>query len=223
MVHPIGIEVVTYISGRSDALVSVCILASLYAFLRIQEHLTWHLLCVLFLFAALLSKESAVVLPVIFCCIAWAFPNYRTKKHYSTAIALLCVCATYALYRLLYLESEGTGALSWIAYASTTDRLRTLPFTYGVPHGYYLLVAPNVVGRYTATPWDNMALHLAYIAHRKTYTNILANLDTAWLTPSTTHCCTANINSARALDLPTSHWTICSIGTSKNLAKSECR
>lgn len=66
-VHPIHTEAVTYISGRGDLLASVLLLAGILLFLKSKR---WgsrlrYLLSLVFLFLALLAKETAAIFPLL--------------------------------------------------------------------------------------------------------------------------------------------------------------
>lgn len=68
-VHPINTEAVTYISGRSDPLCTVFFLSSVICYIKYrftQHRIKTYLISSVFLFTlALLSRESALVLPLI--------------------------------------------------------------------------------------------------------------------------------------------------------------
>jgi protein O-mannosyl-transferase len=61
-VHPVHTEAVTYLSGRSDPLGGVCLLAALLAFLRDREERSWRwrTLSLTAFFLALLAREAAL-------------------------------------------------------------------------------------------------------------------------------------------------------------------
>jgi tetratricopeptide (TPR) repeat protein len=71
LIHPLGTETVTYLSGRATGLMSFFCLSSLYLFSRASQlrqrsapFLTTYLAAILCLALALLSKETAITLPV---------------------------------------------------------------------------------------------------------------------------------------------------------------
>jgi tetratricopeptide (TPR) repeat protein len=73
-VHPIHVESVAWISGVTDPLMTVTMLASALAFLRWQQTRSAATYAVAIIFAALafLSKEPAIVLPILLTVSAWA-------------------------------------------------------------------------------------------------------------------------------------------------------
>ena len=66
VLHPVQTEAVTYICGRSTALMTLFYLASLVTYLQAGERRVraWNLLSVLFFLLACLTKETALTLPV---------------------------------------------------------------------------------------------------------------------------------------------------------------
>lgn len=124
-VHPIGIEVVTFVSGRSDALASFFMLLSFYSY--VQKNPWWQLLTIFSVIAGLFSKESAVIVAPLLLFISWFYKEHRSKTHWLTASTLLLISVVYAALRLSNLD-DGTGSLSWIARASFTERLMTIPY-----------------------------------------------------------------------------------------------
>jgi protein O-mannosyl-transferase len=63
-VHPVQVEAITYITGRSDALVTLFFMAALYFFIRLRLSEEWSIrpygLSLTFHFLAILSKENAI-------------------------------------------------------------------------------------------------------------------------------------------------------------------
>jgi protein O-mannosyl-transferase len=66
LVLPCHSEAVSWVSGRTDVLATAFALGSVVAFLMARERRGWGPVCLLLLFAALLSKESTIVLPAVF-------------------------------------------------------------------------------------------------------------------------------------------------------------
>ena len=107
LLHPLQTESVAYISGRSDALCGMFASASLAAFLyRRTPAISWAgVLPVVLLFgAALLSKEQAVALPVLF-----VFTDFWWNPEFSFRGAR----ANWRLYTVLALGVAGGVALFW--------------------------------------------------------------------------------------------------------------
>ena len=107
LLHPLQAESVAYISGRSDALCGLFGSASFAAFLyRRSPAISWPgVASVVLLFAAaLLTKEQAVVLPVLFVLTDfWWNPESRVRS----------VRANWKLYATLAVGAAGGVALFW--------------------------------------------------------------------------------------------------------------
>jgi tetratricopeptide (TPR) repeat protein len=107
LLHPFQAESVAYISGRSDALCGMFGCASFAAFLyRRSSAISWAgVLPVVLLFgAAVLTKEQAVVLPVLFVL---------TDLWWNPDSPLRAVRANWKLYAVLALGAAGAVALFW--------------------------------------------------------------------------------------------------------------
>ena len=72
-IHPMRHEVVGWVSGTTESLWSALFLVALLAYLQSHEAHRWRWMAVSYFFyaAALLSKETAIVLPIIVCTHAW--------------------------------------------------------------------------------------------------------------------------------------------------------
>jgi tetratricopeptide (TPR) repeat protein len=107
LLHPLQAESVAYISGRSDSLCGMLGCASFAAFLyRRSPAISWAgVLAVLVPFgASVLTKEQAVVLPVLFVLTdSWWNPESRVRS----------VLANWRLYAVLALGAAGGVALFW--------------------------------------------------------------------------------------------------------------
>lgn len=124
-VHPLGTESVGYVSGRSEVLVALFVLA---AMLCARSVFVWHnrrvagedagrpplaALCGTILFAALaaLSKESAAALPVIVLAYDWlVLPGPRAARAFRLKwllLPLLVLGIALATFRVLALLGDG--------------------------------------------------------------------------------------------------------------------
>ena len=67
LIHPLQTEAVTYVAGRGDLLVALFMLLGIWFFLESQErrHILYRTLTILSLALALLSRETAIVLPIL--------------------------------------------------------------------------------------------------------------------------------------------------------------
>lgn len=90
-IHPLTAQTVAFISGRNDSLLAIFIFTSLIFFLDFlqtqkKKHVIWHLI---FFALALLTKETAVILPVI--CVIYLLIFIGWKKiieNYKTYLKL---------------------------------------------------------------------------------------------------------------------------------------
>ncbi len=109
-VHPIMLHSVAWIVGRNDILLCIFSLASLIFlhkyFLSKQKHFfIFHLLFFCF---ALLSKENAIVLPLIFAASYFVFDEFKIKN--SVIILLLWFCILVIWY---IIRSKIVGSVSY--------------------------------------------------------------------------------------------------------------
>jgi 4-amino-4-deoxy-L-arabinose transferase-like glycosyltransferase len=90
-VHPIHLEAVAYVSALAEPLAAAAILGGLISYLRYRREgqLKWLVATCLCQFAGLLTKETAVVLPVLLVALEFSFgkPETRTKAAIYPAIA----------------------------------------------------------------------------------------------------------------------------------------
>jgi len=134
LLHPLQTESVAYISGRSDALCGMFASASFAAFLyRRTPAISWAgVLPVVLLFgAALLSKEQAVALPVLFAFTDfWWNPEFSfrgVRANWRLYVVLaLGAAGGVALFRGLILHSSSAGFamkdFTWYQYLFTQFR-----------------------------------------------------------------------------------------------------
>ncbi len=117
VVHPIHIEAVTYISGRADLLAGFFILSAFYFFIRYRRvgvgikqttseinKSNWLFeLAAFCFFLAMLCKEYAIILPILFLCFDYSFGklNRATLKPYGLFFTLLVI---YCIFRISALE-----------------------------------------------------------------------------------------------------------------------
>lgn len=104
--HPIQTESVTYIVSRSVVICSIFILAGLLCHLesikkRGKKRTGWRILAVACFVLALLSKEIAIVFPLLLISLSWSFAksnNYKTPVRFICSQGLL-----YFIFLALYL------------------------------------------------------------------------------------------------------------------------
>jgi tetratricopeptide (TPR) repeat protein len=117
-VHPIHVEAVAWISGATEPLLAVFLLAAFWCYLEGRRALS-----LLAYALALLSKETAVVLPLLVAVHAWATtPRDRARGALAAAAPYLLLAGIYALARQAALGGLGharrpiplgTMALTW--------------------------------------------------------------------------------------------------------------
>ena len=111
-VHPIQTEAVTYISGRSISMMAMFYLGSILFYLKgveTQRHLWTHVLSPLFFLLAVLTRETAVTVPV--ALLLWEMADEEDKKlrqvlrrqavHWILLAAILVALMTHIHYERL--------------------------------------------------------------------------------------------------------------------------
>ncbi|HKQ96690.1 MAG TPA: hypothetical protein VJV75_02325, partial [Candidatus Polarisedimenticolia bacterium] len=126
--HPYHINNVAWISARGDLLCATFLFATLLAYDRWRERPRRAPWTAFLLFeAALLSKETAVVLPVVAAAIGWA-RDRRPPRRAEVARGLLPLVAIGLLHvawiRPLALGSSGLGMLEWFGPGALGNLVR---------------------------------------------------------------------------------------------------
>jgi tetratricopeptide (TPR) repeat protein len=106
-IHPAHVENVTWLSAVNDLLMSALLLASFLAFLhyRKSDGKSRLVLSLVLFAAALLTKETAVVFPVLILVFAWLFTAEtggawrRAANSIGASVAFFCVLAVYLIAR----------------------------------------------------------------------------------------------------------------------------
>jgi len=127
VVHPVNIEAVAYIASTQEVLYTLFSLLALFVFL-IRKNFQFSLkLSLFFIFLALLSKESAiVVIPVIFL---YLLIFRKREKAFYFAGASFLVVLIYSVLRILIARiSLVPPHFSPIAMVAFSQRLQTIPF-----------------------------------------------------------------------------------------------
>lgn len=146
-VHPVHTESVTFISARVDLLAAAFMLPSFYLYIAAGRRvLSWRYLAALVLFwLALLSKEMAVMLPVLAAVYSWLCEEKGARV--AKAVPLFVLLGLYVAYRVFGLDvfvsqhqmRADTVTLASTAAAAVYDYTRLLVFPYPLK-AYYLLV-----------------------------------------------------------------------------------
>jgi tetratricopeptide (TPR) repeat protein len=154
LVHPINTETVNYLTQRTESLMAVFVLTSLWAAARAvdaRRPLRWELLAVAAAFCAVGSKETALLLPLllvlwdrVFAFDSWAAAWTARRRLYLGVTASWLVFAVFArelpffvekgfqeqVSRLDYLLHQGPVVLR---YLGLTAWPQNLVFDYGAP------------------------------------------------------------------------------------------
>jgi tetratricopeptide (TPR) repeat protein len=150
LVHPLNTQVVTYISGRADSLVTVFSLASFYLFGQFfrqeKRRMALYIFSLFFYILALLSKEISIVLPFILLIYILSF-KYKIK--YSSFL----YCLPYFIFSTVYLFLR----LSMLHF---TKDSKTLFFWQDIPFYIRLFGLGKVVLEYLKILMFPIDLHL---------------------------------------------------------------
>ena len=165
-VHPALTESVAWIPGRADLLVGSFSLGSLWCWVRADRSggLTWRVGCLALWCCALLSKESALVMPFVFAAqrVLWQrrpLSSLREPRLWMATVALLVV---YLWLRMRALSgAEGDGF-------SVVTALSNLPTLIADLGKLFLPLKLSVLATVASTPlWPGLAaLPLIYAAWR---------------------------------------------------------
>ena len=127
-VHPVHLESVAWVSGVTDPLMAVFLIAAFLAYLRFREegHAKWMGAALGWFCLALLAKETAVVLGVLVFLYAWLYSETRAWAS-RFATALRHSLAFFAL-TLLYLAVRAR-VLHGLSHTVTPLSMRTMALT----------------------------------------------------------------------------------------------
>lgn len=109
-VHPAHVEAVANISGRSELLASLFTLLGLHTFMNPPKRVPWYIISPFLLMLGLLSKETAVVLPVLILVYLLAFERDGRGKDIRRITASLApyvvITAAFILLRFYILGAD---------------------------------------------------------------------------------------------------------------------
>jgi len=118
LAHPVLTQAVAWLPGRSDSLLAVFILSSFIAFLNFlrQPRLRSYIFYLLFFLLALLTKETAVVLPVLLLFYVYFIDRGNLERHdkYLLLLGSGAVAFIWFLLRHFALSGQPT---DWMAAA----------------------------------------------------------------------------------------------------------
>lgn len=109
IVHPIQTEAVTYISGRADSMAALFMFLAVFFYLKHSRnqkimHISLATICFIF---ALLSKETALILPFLILLVDVSFPENKLsfkKKLKSCYLPFIVVTLVYVMLRATVLN-----------------------------------------------------------------------------------------------------------------------
>jgi hypothetical protein len=145
VVHPLTTDAVTYITQRTESLMALCFLLTMYASLRSHDRrstIAWQTVAVITCALGMGVKESMVTAPVMVVLFdrAFLFDSFRTA-----------VAVRWRLYAAL--------ALTWVVLAlqvAATPRAGSAGFATGVSVWTYLLNQSAIIVRYLRLAiWPN--------------------------------------------------------------------
>ncbi len=142
-VHPIHTEAVTYISGRGELIMTFFLLSGVLVFLKSEKHTSWllYLVSLPLFFFALLTKETAVIFPLLLLAAdVTAFPSSwqsDPSRRLARQIGPLLVLGVYYSLRNAFV------GITFVYSLAVTDFVRHLLLTLkAVPLYLGLLLFP---------------------------------------------------------------------------------
>lgn len=111
--HPVNVEAVTWIAGRTDPLLTLFILSACYFWLKWFEKPGWQYMAAsLLMFAvALLTKETALAFGAVALLLAKVWPGKATNRQRLQAVGIIILpCVLLVIFVLIFWS--GSGALS---------------------------------------------------------------------------------------------------------------
>jgi len=159
-VHPVHVEAVTWISGVTEPLMAIFFVASFFFYLsnKRQPDRKWPVLSLVLYACALLSKETAVMLPLIIVVYRWIQPNAAadSEPHANLRQFMngLRDAVPYIVLSLVYLAVRYF-ALKGLMRPVTPLSISTLILTWPSILAFYvrLLVWPFGLSVYYDTPY----------------------------------------------------------------------
>ena len=113
-IHPVHLEVVAWASAASEMLLAVFVLGSLLCYMKSREghsERRWLIMAWLFYAGALLSKETAVIMPVMILALVWLEPDAQ-QNLLSKSSESLKAAVPFALMVLVYF------AIRWYVFGT---------------------------------------------------------------------------------------------------------
>ncbi len=111
VVHPVHVQIVDYISSRSSGLSAALVVAAAWAYLSFRRGGAWryYILALTVGAAAILTKESAVVLPVLLAVIEWTAPwrgdSLSTRHRWRYLLPFVVLSGAFVWLRVVVFGS----------------------------------------------------------------------------------------------------------------------
>lgn len=118
--HPLNVEAITWIAGRTDPLLALFVLSATYFWLNWLEKPRWQdMAAALLLFgAALLAKETALPFGAVVILLALTWPGSATGRQRMKAVGIMIVPGVLLIMFALVLRIDTSGLSRFI---SSTD------------------------------------------------------------------------------------------------------
>ena len=131
LVHPLGTQVVTYISGRAESLVTLFFLGSFYLFMKSfsenKRNLPLYFFSIFFYLLALLSKEISLIFPLAFLLYYLVFKARAKSLSFPYCLPYFILSLTYLLLRITFLDFT-KGAKTLFLWQDTPFLIRLFGF-----------------------------------------------------------------------------------------------
>ena len=107
LVHPVHTEVVSYMSGRVDSLITLFILCALIFYIKSlrQKSVVFYVAMVLCYCLSLMTKENALIFPLLVVLYHYSFRNRDGKMRRYSFFPLIVISFIYLLSRLTFFRS----------------------------------------------------------------------------------------------------------------------
>ncbi len=161
--HPVHLEAVAWVSGVAEPLMALWFISSFICYLKWREKSAnaWLWICasLTFYILAMLTKESALVLPAVVLAWEWIVQPGKEEPSFSRlraqeALRAITSAAPYLALSVVYLVVR-LMVLKKLSYAFTALPLRTVLMTVPSVVWFYfkLLIWPVGLGEFYETPY----------------------------------------------------------------------
>lgn len=113
LIHPVQVEAVAYISGRGDPMSVFFMLLALLFFLKAEQRISFKITSLLFFILAILSRESAVIFPLLLMIFYISFLTKdkfisSLKQSFVKIVPYFVIAGIYVGLRLTILNFKNT-------------------------------------------------------------------------------------------------------------------